>query len=372
MQQRIQHLDVARGMGITLVVLGHNLIFQHINPMAHQVLHSINMPMFFLMSGVFFNDTLSLGKLTLAKLDGVLKPFFVTLIVVAPLQPLLSRDPFVQYVAGSLYGTGGTLRWTPLWFLPHLFLVFITARVYLNIAERLRIAQWLSLLLGVTSVTLAWEMFQQLQEMPIPLTNVAYSATPAIYSELGFPFSADLLLITVPIFLVGHALRQRLRTFEPHPVVAFLGLVAFILLHYLSSGEMNLNDRVFDDYVCNIGQTVCGVYLVLSAAVWISRHRPMLTRLLTQAAAASLFILLFHDYLQRRVFRFFMEHSHILLLAAIASWLAAMILPALAFRVVSRVPWLAVLWLPLKRVRRQREAQAASTQGMGEVVASSS
>ncbi|GGP26364.1 acyltransferase family protein [Silvimonas amylolytica] len=372
MKGRIQHLDVARGMGISLVVLGHNLIFQHINPMAHQVLHSINMPMFFLMSGVFFNDTLSLGKLTLAKLDGVLKPFFVTLIVVAPLQPLLSKDPFSQYVAGSLYGTGGTLRWTPLWFLPHLFLVFITARVYLNIAERLRIPQWLSLLIGITSVTLAWEMFQRLEGMPIPISNVAYSATPAIYNALGFPFSADLLLITVPIFLIGHALRERLRTFEPHPLVALLGLAAFVLLHDLSSGEMNLNDRIFDDYLCNIGQTVCGVYLVLSVAVWIPRHLPRLKWLLTQAAAASLFILLFHDYLQRRVFRLFMEHGHILILASIASWLAAMILPALAYRFVSRVPWLAVLWLPLKRVRQQRDATTAPVRPLSEVVTSSS
>ncbi|WP_283148595.1 acyltransferase family protein [Silvimonas soli] len=354
MHNRIRHLDLARGIGILLIVLGHNRIFDLINPVGHHILHSINMPMFFLMSGVFFKASTSISSLALQKLDGVLKPVFVTLLLVAPLQPLLSHAPFAQFVAGSLYATGGTLRWTPLWFLPHLFLVFMAGRIYLEVAKRWQISRRMSLLIGLCCITSTYFMFQTMRSVPVPIPYLAYGNAGQILGDLGLPFSADLLLITVPIFLMGHALKEQISTFEPRVLYALAALAVFGLMHYLGDGELNLSKRLFEDFLFNVGQTLCGVYLVLSVSVWTSRYLPGLRWLLLQAASASLFILLFHDYLQRRSFRFFEEHGLSMVAAGMLAYLSAIILPTLFYQIVVRVRWLAVLWLPVKRVQRNR------------------
>ena len=52
-------LLVALGIGIVLVVMGHN-DFAHISPFAHKYIYSFHMLMFFFMSGMFFKPNLPL------------------------------------------------------------------------------------------------------------------------------------------------------------------------------------------------------------------------------------------------------------------------------------------------------------------------
>ena len=51
--KRIDYVDIAKGIGIVLVVMGHN-DFALISPFAHKFIYSFHMPMFFFMSGMFF------------------------------------------------------------------------------------------------------------------------------------------------------------------------------------------------------------------------------------------------------------------------------------------------------------------------------
>jgi uncharacterized membrane protein YcfT len=45
--KRVEYVDIAKGIGITLVVMGHN-DFALISPFAHKLIYSFHMPMFFL------------------------------------------------------------------------------------------------------------------------------------------------------------------------------------------------------------------------------------------------------------------------------------------------------------------------------------
>ena len=57
--KRVPYVDIAKGIGIILVVMGHN-DFALIAPFAHKLIYSFHMPMFFFMSGMFFKpDILS-------------------------------------------------------------------------------------------------------------------------------------------------------------------------------------------------------------------------------------------------------------------------------------------------------------------------
>ena len=53
LEKRVESVDIAKGIGIVLVVMGHN-DFALISPFAHELIYSFHMPMFFFMSGMFF------------------------------------------------------------------------------------------------------------------------------------------------------------------------------------------------------------------------------------------------------------------------------------------------------------------------------
>ena len=54
MSKRIEYLDIAKGVGILLVVLGHN-DFEVISLFVQRLIYSFHMPLFFFLSGYFLN-----------------------------------------------------------------------------------------------------------------------------------------------------------------------------------------------------------------------------------------------------------------------------------------------------------------------------
>lgn len=76
--KRIGYIDIAKGIGITLVVMGHN-DFSLISPFAHKLIYAFHMPMFFFMSGMFFKPDMSFWAFARRRFDRVLRPFLFTL-----------------------------------------------------------------------------------------------------------------------------------------------------------------------------------------------------------------------------------------------------------------------------------------------------
>ena len=50
---RLLTIDVARGVGILLVVLGHNTMFRESSPGLYEAIYLFHMPLFFFLSGLF-------------------------------------------------------------------------------------------------------------------------------------------------------------------------------------------------------------------------------------------------------------------------------------------------------------------------------
>ena len=64
-KKRVGYIDIAKGIGIILVVMGHN-DFALISPFAHKLIYSFHMPMFFFMSGLFWSYPVSVDTWWLA------------------------------------------------------------------------------------------------------------------------------------------------------------------------------------------------------------------------------------------------------------------------------------------------------------------
>ncbi|MBQ9140327.1 MAG: acyltransferase family protein [Lachnospiraceae bacterium] len=77
-KKRIIYLDIARGIGMILVVMGH---VEYVNITVRQFISAFHMPLFFLISGILIwekqEEERSLTELTKRKLRGIMLPYAV-------------------------------------------------------------------------------------------------------------------------------------------------------------------------------------------------------------------------------------------------------------------------------------------------------
>jgi fucose 4-O-acetylase-like acetyltransferase len=126
MDQRNQTIDVAKGIGILLVVFGHSWIVLHEKGELSKIIFSFHMPLFFFLSGVFLNTNKTLISFTKSKISSLLKPYFSAIIILLLInisfeyftKSTIDLQALKAAILGIFYGTGTSIEWTPLWFLP--------------------------------------------------------------------------------------------------------------------------------------------------------------------------------------------------------------------------------------------------------------
>lgn len=73
---RSPSIDIARGIGILLVVFGHNWLVLHDKGEAYRVIVSFHIPLFVFLSGVFLHPDRSFSSVVRSRADALLKPYF--------------------------------------------------------------------------------------------------------------------------------------------------------------------------------------------------------------------------------------------------------------------------------------------------------
>ncbi|HEY9528673.1 MAG TPA: acyltransferase family protein, partial [Anaerolineales bacterium] len=172
MSKRIEYLDIAKGIGILLVVLGHN-DFEVISLFVQRLIYSFHMPLFFFLSGYFLNTAVPFFDFVKKRFNTLLKPFLFTIFLIYFTSISFEKMGFntaITRTVKSLYGSGYYLDWVQLWFLPHLFAVSIYAFLFITLVSRLR-NRWITW--GILLATLA---------ITIPFLNAFY---PFPFSILG-------------------------------------------------------------------------------------------------------------------------------------------------------------------------------------------
>ncbi|AJQ92830.1 acyltransferase family protein [Gynuella sunshinyii] len=147
MESRTYWVDYAKAIGILLVVYGHvarglengGIVIPEQLFGAYQltdsIVYSFHMPLFFFLSGLFFQHSFSKrggGQLVLSKIDTVFYPYVLWSIIQGCTEVLLSH-----YTNGDLtLSRVFTLLWSPraqFWFLYALFFVFVAASLIFSL-----------------------------------------------------------------------------------------------------------------------------------------------------------------------------------------------------------------------------------------------
>lgn len=347
MSQRNQTIDMAKGFGMLLVVLGHSPIVQQEKGELYRLIFSFHMPLFFFLSGVFLNSSKSLGSSMVEKGGTLLKPYFVTLLSLAALHALTKSQDTVGTIAGVFYGGGDTIEWSPLWFLPHLFVVSLFSWVMVNaVLKRMRPAVFkpvLMLLLFFVGVMLIRHVGPW-----------SFEFLAQTFTLQGLPWSLDLVPLSASYFLLGTWSAPQVRHFRPDVRALGVALALFAGCHVFWDRTVDLNIRVFDGYFVPLIASISGIYITLATAFFARASKP--TRCaMSMLGEASLFVLIFHSYFQGKTISLaaklnFGDGWPVLVLGLAAGCA----LPVVVGRLVNQSRHLSKLYLPIKVPQTRR------------------
>ena len=290
--KRVEYADIAKGIGIILVVMGHN-DFALISPFAHKLIYSFHMPMFFFMSGIFFRPDIPFWTFVRQRFNRVLRPFLFMILFIFFTSISFSKVSILEAsrrLAKAMYGSGQYLDWVQLWFLPHLFVVSLFAYLFVRAIRqsplfRLRWAILVVLyVIGVFSITLFY---------PFELSVLGKDFT--LY---GLPFSLDLVLVSGFFFILAYELNQiRYASFLESPWTLLIAALTLIFLVWYFPAKIDFNIRWFDSLPINTGEALLGILLILAISKQMERIG-WLSYVFRYLGRASLVILIFQVPIQ--------------------------------------------------------------------------
>jgi len=293
-REHIEYIDIAKGIGILLVALAHADI-SLISPYLHRFIYAFHMPLFFFLSGYFFNPDISFWALFKKRFHSILKPYFVTiaLIYIASLSFTNMRFATVfGRILKSLYATGYYIDWTQLWFLPSLFVTSLFAFLFYRVVLihiKNRYLRWL-VLLGLQAVAVA--VLGWFYPFPISLFGKEYE----LY---GLPFNLDIVFLSGFFYILGNEIRIATseKTFSNLWILLGTGS-GLILLTLLFTARSDFNTRVFESFPINTLEAILGILFTLAVSKQIDLRTTRLASILKYIGQATLFILIFHVPIQ--------------------------------------------------------------------------
>jgi fucose 4-O-acetylase-like acetyltransferase len=296
MKPRDQKIDIAKGIGILLIVFGHNWITLNENRKLFNVIFSFHVPLFFLLSGIFVGDGGRLRDFFLAKTDSILKPYIVSAFIFWILLNIGSNERLaLPYFSGVLYGNAHTTPYHAFWFLPNLFAGIIILKAILIFTEKYKAKKEIRasiaaclFMVGIAGIKLFWNNFFANAVLPF------HSSLP-----VGLPFSLDIVPITVAILMVGFLLKRPILDYAFRGAHFIMALILFIALHFIFNYTIDLNVRRYDSPIFSTMELILGVFLVISMSSFLSRYRRIADSL-AYIGSASLIILLFHTLAQNQ------------------------------------------------------------------------
>lgn len=269
--KRISYIDMAKGIGIILVVFGHS---GFPTPVMNQWISSFHMPLFFLLSGMLLSYTGAhekpLSTTIKKKVRTILVPYLFFSVFSIIFSAILDRNTFAAYLPNALLQTVVFYGISVLWFLPSLFFgetffLFIRKHTSLPVTALLSLAVCLCSVLVVNTYHYHYliDFDSYLSLLGAYLISVFVRAGMAVtFLALGY-FSHHLF------FKNEHKIGTYL-------VLTCLFLVLNIYLAF-KNDAVDLNNMVFNDYRLYFPAAYCGGMFVISLCAALPAWKPLIT-----------------------------------------------------------------------------------------------
>ena len=275
--KRIGYLDIAKGFSMICIVMGHLGIGS-----LNAFVYTFHVPIFFLISGYFLSDKLSVSEFAKKKARQLLVPYVVTsccIIVGATLRDVLETGSLENVVydiktwtVAALYGSGTIEYQEPfymkqigaIWFLLALFFALLIVRFAMQYQY------------GFAGV--------------IILAYVGYKTTTMVW----LPWSIQAGM-TAAVFVYIGLLARKGRVLERKPHPAIISVAAGIwLVCILFGGHLYIVRNHFENGFLDVIGALAGSYIVILLCEKLEKYTNCIARFLKFLGKNSLFFLCCH------------------------------------------------------------------------------
>lgn len=283
-KDRIQYIDIARGIAIICIVLGHLNI-----PRINQLVFTFHVPIFFFITGFFTNTNFSIKEFIIHKIKTLIFPYIITCLVIIFLSTLkywlfmgkeTAIQTFTEWIYAALYGAGDSYSYPfyikaigALWFLLATFWGSLFLRIILSVkcGTGTRITTVLILFItGYWSRNLFW-----------------------------FPFSIQAGCCATLFLYLGYLLHISKNQIKQLPIEVRAAGTIFALLIWI---DFIKNFQSFWLVHCDIGRGIidifgcmCGCYIIILISWYIGAHTHIFSKILSFFGKYSLFMLCIHN-----------------------------------------------------------------------------
>jgi fucose 4-O-acetylase-like acetyltransferase len=351
MSKRIEYLDIARGIGILLVVLGHNDLGT-LSPLLHKTIYSFHVPLFFFLSGYFINISLSFLDYFKKRFHSILKPYVFTILLIYFTSVSFEKMGFqaaIVRIVKSLYGSILYIGWDQLWFLPNLFVVSLYAFICLRMTSKLQ-NRWIRW--GILLATLAVSALFLQVFYPFSLSVFGRD-----YELFGLPFGLDMVLLSGFFFILGNEVRQVTAegTFDSIFLLTGSG-IGLVLLNIFFPYRTDIAIRIYESILVSTAEAILGIVFILALARQIELHTGRLAALFRYFGNISLIILLFHVPVQEFWGEKVLVVTNSFLLYILVGFIMGVLVPVLIHELFIRYNPVASYWFGRKADEpRQKE-----------------
>jgi fucose 4-O-acetylase-like acetyltransferase len=322
--QRKTWIDVLKGIAIIFVAIAHHPWLPH---KIFLIVSCFPIPLFFFISGYLFNPDVAFKDMLRRRFNTVLKPYFFTVFLISTTLILADKGPSIfWYLFWICYGNGSNLpkQALHLWFLPSLFLTTIFIWFLFKFIENLKKSIINQIFLFIFLIVCGVMMIRIFWDIRIPLfivnllsidinnylingliDNPAYSKANILKDNQfllkGLPFSADLVFLTAAFFIAGYTVKQN--NFENifnKGLVATFMFFLFAALEYFYNYTINLNIRIYDNFIISTLLAISSIYVCVYSAFIIADKTKLLANTFQYVGRYSLIVFIFHPLIQSK------------------------------------------------------------------------
>ena len=273
-QQRLDYIDSAKGIGILLVVFAHVIAALKVGMRAEEIITSFHMPIFFVLSGLFFSRKSSFKEFVIGKTNRLVVPFvfFFILSCIPPIAWYTYRGTILEKLPSVLFGVYSERIFVgaAIWFL--LALWFDNLLFYLVTLVKHKLGgAFLCLLFGTIGLALA-------------------------YNRINLPFWFDTALTCIIYFAMGYLIKnyttllQRGKSDKYNLLFSIICIVVAVLFSGYTCYRANHFEIPFWQlYICGIS----GFFAVFFCA----KSKVGNVKWLQHVGKNSLIILCIHQYI---------------------------------------------------------------------------
>ncbi len=256
MENRVEWIDIAKGIGIILVIAGHCFYLGYSYP-----LYAFHMPLFFFLSGLLFKDkNLSFFEFLKSKSNSLMRPWLIMLLIslmVCLAIPQWRCGITIEAVLSDLYTANtNVFQNSSLWYLVCFYFVLLI----FFFVKRIKMNKESTLIFCLIALAMLW-IKNFLSYIPLPFHR--------------FPFKIDSALIALVFFFVAYILRDKFVLFitKKNKALYVVLLIFSTVLLSVFNGVSNINSLDFGRYrllyypVAFIGiTTICSMSCYISSA----------------------------------------------------------------------------------------------------------